>query len=740
MPTFCDTETRSPVDLRRHGTDRYATPAECLLFPFARDEAAPQLWDVIGGQPIPPDLDDALADPEEPLIWHNRNFDRTILNRALGRVIPASRYRCTMEQAYSHGLPGSLEMLGIVLQVPQELQKRVDDRALIQLFCIPRADGLFNDRWSHPAEWGRFCEYAVWDVVSLRECYRRLPTYNYGGINLETAHLSLLINERGFGFDVELAQAAMKVLAAAKGVHDRETDALTGGAAQSATQRARLLAWFQRSGLDLPNMRASTIREYLEHDDLDPVVRGMLELRLEASKSSGAKYRRGLELVGALNRIRFSKQFAGAGKTGRYSGRGFQPDNMMRPVTYSTNLKLKPNGERATYPVKAAYIEQVIIPGILDGDALKFPILYGGPNEACANALRGAIIPADGNELYVADWANIEGRVMAWIAGASELLALYGEEESDTYMPLAARMFGIPLEVMLADKKSYDQHRQAAKVVTLACQYGGSVGALVTMAAGYNMDIDALGLLMLKGADPKRLKKAQKAWWRALITGEDYGLDANTYIGCHILVQSYREENAEVTQVRHDVDKATKAALKNPGSRFDVAKCAIWYTGTWLIIQLPSGRRLMYNSPRMEVERVEDPETGEVDSREFLSYMTARGKTWRREKAWSGLFIENIVQAIANEVLRCGLIEVDADTRSVPEIAAYLETLRSPETPEPTAVTGHVHDEINVDVPAGSYSHERLIDVITTQLLAKYPWMRGLPLEASGYTAKRYKK
>ena len=740
MTTFCDTETRSPVDLRKHGTDRYATPAECMLFPFARDNDAPQLWDVIGGQPILPDLEDALSDPNEPLVFHNRNFDRTILNRALRRIIPASRYRCTMEQAYAHGLPGSLEMLGIVLDVPPELQKRSGDGHLIQLFCVPRADGTYNDRWSHPAEWQQFCDYAVWDVMSMRECYKRLPTHNYSGLDLMTAHLSLLINERGFGFDEKLAEAAMKVLAAAKKVHDMTADALTGGSVQAATQRKRLLDWFQRSGLDIPNMKASTIREYLEHDDLDPVTRGMLELRLEASKSSGAKYRRGLELVGADGRLRFAKQFCGAGKTGRYSGRGFQPDNMMRPVTYSVNLSKKPSGERATYPVPAKFIEQIIIPGILSGDALKFPILYGGPNEACANALRGAIIPAEGNKLYVADWANIEGRVMAWIAAATELLALYGVEDSDTYMPLAARMFGVPLETMLADKKSYDQHRQAAKVVTLACQYGGSVGALVTMAANYNMDIDALGRLMLVGADPKRVKKAQKAWWRAYLTGEDYGLEATTFIGCHVLVQSYREENAEVTKVRHDVDKATKEAVRNPGTRYDVAKCAIWCTGTWLVIQLPSGRRLMYNSPRIEVERVEDPETGEVSSREFLSYMTARGKTWRREKAWSGLFIENIVQAIANDVLRCGLIEVHADTLTVPAIRAYLESLRSPEVPEPTAITGHVHDEINVDAPAGSYSHERLIDVITTQLLAKYRWMKGLPLEASGYTGKRYKK
>ncbi|MGL4527002.1 MAG: hypothetical protein ACRCUC_08485, partial [Aestuariivirga sp.] len=546
--------------------------------------------------------------------------------------------------------------------------------------------------------------------------------------------------ERGFRFDKELAEAAMRVLESAKKAHDRTTDAITGGAAQAATQRAKLLAWFEKKGTPLPNMRASTIREWLEHDDLDPITRMMLELRLEASKSSGSKYRRGLECVGALDRLRFTKQVSGAGKTGRSSGRMFQPDNLMRPVTYSTNLKLKPNGERATYPVPANFIEQIIIPGILSGDALKYPILYGGPNEACANALRGAIVPDWGNLLYVADWSNIEGRVMAWIAMARELLGLYGVAGSDTYMPLASRMFGIPLDVMLADPKSYDQHRQAAKVVTLACQYGGSVGALVAMAAAYNMDIDALAQLMLRGADPKKLAKAKKTWWRAYLQGEDYCLDCWTYVGCHILVQSYREENAEVTEIRHEVERACKEAIKNPGVRIDVARCGIWYTGSWLIIQLPSDRRLMYNSAKIEVERVEDPESGEISSREYISYMTARGKTWRREKAWSGLFIENIVQAIANDVLRAGLIEVHNDTLTVPEIAAYLELLKSPETPEPTAISGHVHDEISVDVPAGSYSHERLIEVITVQLLEKYPWMRGLPLAASGYTRKRYKK
>jgi DNA polymerase len=736
MPTFFDTETRSRVPIQ-FGTDQYLTGAEPLMLTFCRDDDRAQYWDVIGGEPTPRDFADAVADPDESLFAHNVPFDRGVMSRLLGIRLPVHRYRCTMAQARAHGLPGSLGTLGTVLGLREDQQKLVEDGKLIDLFCVPDKYGNYADRYTHPAEWQRFVGYGVRDAEALREIWKRLPKHNYQGVNLETWWLDQLVNERGFGFDAELARAARKLLDAAKIRHDGEVSAQTAGEVAAVTQRAKLLAYFQRvGGLDLPNMRAATIREYLEHDDPRPEMRILLELRLEGSKSSGAKYRRGLETMGPDGRVRYGIQFSGAGRTGRFSGRNFQAHNLPRPVT---NI-VTPEGEHQTIPVKAKYVLDVIIPGILSGDALHEPMIYGGPNEACANALRGCIVPAPGNELVVADWSNIEGRVMAWIADARDLLYTYEAqnrgEKADSYMALASVMFGIPLEKLLADPKSYDNYRQAAKVVTLACQYGGSVGALATMAGAYNMDLELIARLALAKATPEQLKKAERAWVRAFLTGEDWELEYKTYVGCHVLVQAYREANDAITQVRHDVDNATKLAVKNPGQIFDVAKCRIMRSGTSLIIQLPSGRRLLYADPKLHIEAIADPETGKSRNSEYVSYLTARGKNWLREKAWSGLFIENIVQAIANDCLRAGLLIAHRETLKVDAIRDYLELVEGAET----AIALHVHDEVVLDVPAGSYSLAALLKNLTTDVLAEFAWTRGLPLAAAGWVGTRYRK
>src|SRR5688572_17508912 len=216
----------------------------------------------------------------------------------------------------------------------------------------------------------------------------------------------------------------------------------------AATQRERLKKYLAAHGLQLPNMRASTISEWLEHDDISPELRFLLEARLEASKSSGAKYRRGLEMVGEGSRIRYGIRFSGAGRTGRFSGRGFQPHNMQRPTTYH----LKPDGGRSKKPVKADFILGTLVPGIKAGKVLNNELTYGGPNEACANALRCAIVAAPGNELVVADWSNIESRVLAWIAEETWKLDAYraldrGEGE-DLYKLLFSQFFGKPVDAV----------------------------------------------------------------------------------------------------------------------------------------------------------------------------------------------------------------------------------------------------------------------------------------------------
>lgn len=727
MILFLDTETRSRTPIQR-GLDRYTRDAQCTIVSWALDDEPAQGWDVLDSPSMPKELLKAIVNPDIMIVAHNVEFDRKILEYALHLPTSVDRWFCTMACANAHGMPGSLETLGAVLGLPPDKQKLVEDGKLIQHFCVPKADGTFRSPYEYPEQWRRFCDYAIRDTDALREIYRKLARHNYSGDSLRQHHLDQRINQRGFGFDRKLAGAAQDFLKNAKTVTDAALSKATGGAVGAATQRQRLLNYLnQKLGAGLANLRASEIRDYLEQDDLEPQVRFLLETRLEAAKSSGSKYGRGLNMVGPGDRIRGSIKFNGAGRTGRSSGRGFQPHNMSRPVV----TVRRPNGDYELSPVKATYIDEVVIPGIYSGRALANTLVYGGPNEAAALALRHVITAAPGNELVVADFSNIESRVLAWIADQRWKLDAYAAVDAgtgkDLYKLLFSQFFGTEVDDV------NDTERQSGKVSELAFGFGGGVGALVTMAAGYQMDLDPLEDLVLPRAKPEHLKKAWKAWRRAFLTGEDYALEPRVYVACDILKQTYRESNDAINQLRYDIDAAVKTAVKQPGRSFEVGKCKIWCTSSFLIIELPSGRRLLYANPEVCREVVADPETSKPIHREYVTYATARGKSWRREKAWAGLFVENIVQAIANDLLRHGLTQLHADTWSVPAIREHLESLPADER---TAISLHVHDEIVLDVPKGSYKLERMLEVI-----ARNPkWAPGLPLHAAGWVNFRYGK
>jgi len=598
--------------------------------------------------------------------------------------------------------------------MPAEDQKQAEaGKRLIQLFCVPH-DGIFYKPEDYPLEWEEFKLYAAQDTHTLREVYKRLPTHNYQMGNLEMWHLDQLINERGFGFDKSLALAAMVLLEKTKVKHDSDVYDATGGAVRAATQRGKLLAFLNtKYAAELVNLRAATMREMLEADDLKPGLRFLLETRLEAAKSSGAKYKRGIMMLGERDRIRYTIQFCGAGRTGRDSHKGFQPGNMARPTIEDPE-----------------YIDDVILPAIRDtgrhAELLDAPYIYGGGNSACANALRHTIIAAPGNELLDADYTNIEPRVLAWIAGEDVEITAY-RTGADPYRLLGAQFFGVAPEAV----SKYQ--RQVMKVVKLSMGFGGGVGALATMSAGYNIDLDELVPLILPHATAEQLAKADRAWQRAVIERNDFALAPDTYVACDVLKQKFRESLKATNQIRYDIDSAVMAAVKQRGRAFDVARCRIWCTPTALIIQLPDGSRLYYWSPQLHTTIYVDPLSGKESKREYISYATTRGKTWRREKAWAGLWLENIVQAIANRLLRDGVQAVHRDTLTVPAIVAYLQTL--PES-ERTAIVLKIHDSVTLDVPKGSYTLERLIQL----LIGSSPWAAGMPIDAAGWVGPRFGK
>jgi DNA polymerase len=734
---FLDTETRCALDISV-GTDRYTRACECRIVTYAFATGAASIW-LPFEDPIPPrDLIDALSDPEFLILAHNAAFDRLVLARALGIATPISRWRCTMAVACAHGLPGSLEALGQVCGLTEGQGKLVDDKGLINTFCmIQPATGRYIEPEEKPAEWARFCAYAIRDTEALRTIFNRMPQSNYSGVNLRSWMLDQLINERGFGFDVKLAAAASEFLDRAREASRKVMKENTEGQVGSATQAKKLLVYIRhRYGIDIDSLKAGDVRDYLESGDLDPVLRTVLEERLEAGKNSGTKFKKALSLIGPENRIRHWCRWSGAGRTGRHAARGVQPHSLPRPaVTVRRPAGHARAGRIELEPVKASVIDDVIIPGIYSGDALTNPVVYGGPFEAVAIAVRHGIIAAQGNELVVGDFKNIESVVTPWLAGEQSVLdafqALFDnpkDKSRDPYRILAGRMLGI------APEKVNESQRQLGKVALLAFCFGGGVAALVNMAIAYQMDLEPLAAVVLPTATPEQLVKANTAWERAFLTGEDFELDRETYMACDVLKQAFRTANPAINQMRYDLNTAILEAVADKnGSVFHVARCKVWCNASFLVIELPSGRRLLYASPILKQEEVEDPLGGKSWKSRYVTYLTVRGRSWRRERAWSGLFVENVVQATANDVLRAAMLRVHDDTLTVPEIKAYLETL---DPYARTAISLHVHDEIGVDVPKGSYSEDRLLSMMKV----KEPWMTGLPVSADTWQHERYGK
>lgn len=704
---YTDIETRSPESLKTAGLDRYMTRAECTIVTMAIDNGPVRCWDVLQ-EDEPEWFMQTVCNPHVTFVAHNAQFDRAGFTRLLNVKTRENQWLCTRAQAYAHGLVGALDALCEHLHVSEENTKLDTGKAVGPLFWSPKKDGTYNQPWELPDEWEQFKNYAMRDVDALRSVHRRLPAHNYQGVNLEYFWLDLEINERGFAVDLPLIDAAADLLARTKRDGDAEIAQATGGAVTAITQRNKLLAYLQSKGVQLPNLTKAELENALQDSDLSPEQRFLIAARLEGARASGAKYKRAVAMhVGS--RLRYTQQFSGAGRTGRTAHKGFQPGNMPRAVAYNPLAKTLADQH---VPVKAKYIDEFLLPAIRRGEC--DPLITGSANTLCANALRHTIVAEPGNELIVADYKNIESRILAWIAGEDWKLLAYAAadrgEGADLYKLLYSRFFGASMETI------NDHNRNAGKVVELACGFGGSVGAFVSMAVLYGIDLTTLPGLVLPSADSKAIQKGSDAQWRAFVRGEDYDLDTDVFIACHVLVQAYRGANPRIDSLKRTLGKTVTTAVRNKGSVHEVGRCKIWCNADVLLVELPSGYRLCYWEPLIETAEEIDPETGEPEQREYLSFKRARGKKMIRERSWPGLTLENIVQAIANQLLRYGKIEL---ARHYPRTLVLA-----------------VHDEAVAEARIGAI---KLKDYIG-HLCRGWWWTNGLPLAADGWQGPRYGK
>ncbi|MEO6588960.1 MAG: DNA polymerase I [Pyrinomonadaceae bacterium] len=734
---WCDLESFSPISLKTHGAARYAEDAEVIIFTWALDDDPVSIWDATRESTPPALLVEALHDERNAVWFQNGDkFDWIVLKHALPwayEAVPLERRRDTMVQAYCHGLPGGLEMMGDALGLDVDKTKLKSGRRLIHLFCKPQRDGGRNDSKSHPEEWAEFCEYAKQDIVAMRECHRRMPSWNYKGKQLDLWFLDQRINARGMFMDQDLARAAVRASEISKTELKARTVEATDGEVDSATQVDAMLAHILSVyGIDLPDMQKATIERRANDPSIPPELRELLLIRLESAKTSVAKYTALLNSVNTDGRLRGCMQYRGAARTGRVGHRVFQPGNMPRPT------------------MKAAEIEWAI--EMLKLDAAQ--LVYENVMKLCSNAIRGSIIAAPGKKLVVADLANIEGRFAAWLAGEAWKLQAFRDYDAgtgaDLYLLSYAKAFNVPVE----DVPKKGDERQIGKVMELMLQYQGGVGAFLTGAATYRIDLkkmaeqvfDTLPEWAVKEAEgflewlyedardayAKALVQAKERVDSLLITAEDaaveldaqtvrrdarmlkarHGLDEKTFIVCDALKRLWRTAHPKISSYWRELEDTIKEAIANKGVTFEARKLKVRCDGAWLRVALPSGRALCYPKPMVDAVVGKKHYPG-------ISYMGIDQYTrkWQRITSYGGKFFENVTQAAAcDQLLECGL----------PIEAAGFDPILT------------VHDEYVCEAPADrdDLNDDMLGDLMCSNL----GWNEGLPLAAAGYSGHRYRK
>lgn len=617
MNVFLDYETWSSVVIGK-GTGVYTDHARPLILQYAFDDGPlhcvdfTEDWDSTKRK-LPADLGAAIwSSGTTRFIAHNAYFDRTISEKCLSYP-PDLNWECTYVMALAHGLPGGLAPLCDVLGVPADSAKDPDGMRLIRKFCGPKPLPNRNRLMADP-DWQKFVDYCGQDVIAMRECYRRMPRWNWTPKVKKLWALDWTINTRGFKIDRQFATETIKALSTYKQELAERTATMTNDEVRSATQRDKFLQFMCESqGCFLPDLTASTISQALEDESLDESTKELLKIRQDASKSSNSKYKRLADCAGPDDRLRYTLQFRGAGRTSRYAGRIFQPQNLPRLTMDLADVR------NCVALIKEGRADLVD--------------MFAPLTKASSNAIRSLIVASSGKKIVVNDWNAIEGRINAWIAGEEWKLQAF-REDKDIYILLIERALGLAPGTV----KKGDIRRQWGKVLELALGYAGGVGAFLNMAAVYNVDLDELAVSVPKNAPDAVLAKAEEIYLWNLSKHKDFGLAPATYIACESLKIMYREANPMIVKSWENYENAARKVISEPGTEIQVGPLVFDATEKWMRIRMPSGQYLSYANPK-------------ISQKGAIGYMAWRNKKWSRTKTYGGKFCENIVQKIALDVL-----------------------------------------------------------------------------------------
>lgn len=643
-----DIETCSAASIKQ-GNDAYAqhesTRVWCVSFAWQDGkDGRLRKWSWRPGLKLPAKIRKWIASGKL-MLAHNAGFEMAIWRHILVPTYGWPPYqivqwRDTQACSVAANLPVTLE--GVARVFKGSPGKDMAGNAEMRKLMNAEWDEAFQ-RYVYPEpmpeQYDRLVTYCENDCIATLFVWWRVPQLSE--VELAVWHLDQQINQRGVCIDTEFVECMADMAEKRKALLATDVFRITGSLCANSTNSHALKLWLKEMELDLPvttkkdaktgetkvveTLSKDAVQGLLDDGDLDGAVRAVLDNRIEANKSTSlAKLKRVPTMVSSDGRLRGALRYCIA-HTGRWASSGIQVHNL-------------PKDKRDN--ARSEHVRRMI----REGEIASLLLTEARPLEAMSESLRAMLVAAPKHDLIAADFAAIEARVVAWLAGAHDALAVFAAGE-DIYVKAAADIGS--------------DNRQLGKVCTLALGYGMGVLKFIDTArkAPYNVEM------------------SRKEAWR--------------------VHRAWRDANPAIVQFWGDLERACQTAVINPGTAINVGPhLRVVRNKKALLIRLPSGRVLRYWTPKVKKtkkEIVAVNEDGELVVHEFESMelsFAAVGKnktSMVRESTYGGKLVENVTQAVARDLLAHSMLTLDA--------AGYPLVL-------------HVHDSAAAEVPEGTGSVE----------------------------------
>lgn len=501
-----DLETYSDVDIKKSGVYKYAESDkfEILLFAVSIDSGPVTVYDLASGDTLPMEIIKALTD-ESVIKWaFNASFERICISNwfrkhypeyfvsysipedTVGNYLNPVSWRCTLVWSAYMGLPLSLEGVGAVLGL--EEQKMKEGKDLIRYFCTPCKSTKSNGGRTRnlpihaPDKWELFKSYNKRDVEVELSIKQKLHNFPVPEFIWEEYHLDQEINDRGIAIDMNLVTNAIAFDERSKKELTEQIQALTD--IDNPNSVLQMKNWLSENGVETDTLGKKAVSNLIK--TVPGELASVLSLRQQLAKSSVKKYQAMQNAICKDNRARGMFMFYGANRTGRWSGRIIQLQNL--PQNHIEDL---------------AEARSIVV----SGDYNMLETLYDDIPDTLSQLIRTAFVPMPNKTFTVADFSAIEARVLAHLAGESWREDVF-RKGKDIYCASASQMFHVPVE-----KHGINAHlRQKGKIAELALGYGGSVGALKSMGA-LDMGISEEELQPLVDAWRVSNQNIVKFWW-----------------------------------------------------------------------------------------------------------------------------------------------------------------------------------------------------------------------------------